>query len=122
MSDMSESTEPGISDNTAGAMAYITVFPAIAFLILVPYKKSHFVRFHAWQSIYLNFVAFVFMYALVFILSSLGVVEAVPYVVTAWLLAISWVLVWLFCTLSAMSSKRIKLPIIGALAERQANG
>jgi hypothetical protein len=33
---MSESKQDGFSDNAAGAIAYITVFPAIAFLVLVP--------------------------------------------------------------------------------------
>jgi uncharacterized membrane protein len=122
MSDMSESTKPGISDNTAGAIAYITVFPAIAFLILVPYKRSAFVRFHAWQCIYLNFVALVLTYTLGFALAWCGVSGAFLFELCAWLIGIFWVLTWLFCTVSAMSGKRVKLPIIGALAERQANG
>lgn len=119
---MSEPKSPTFPDNSAGAIAYITVVPAIAFLILVPYKKSPFVRFHAWQSIFLNFFAFVISYALIFVLSYFGVSGLILTVPIIWLIVLFWVLVWVFCALSALGGKRVKLPIIGALAERQAAG
>ena len=43
----------GLSDNAAGALAYLTVIPAIIFLIVEPYNKNSFVRFHSWQCIFL---------------------------------------------------------------------
>ena len=43
----------GLSDNAAGAIAYITIIPAIVFLLVEPYNKKPFVRFHAWQCIFL---------------------------------------------------------------------
>jgi uncharacterized membrane protein len=119
---MSEPKSSVFSDNSAGAIAYITFLPAVAFLILVPYNKSPFVRFHAWQSVYLNFVTLILSYVLGFVLSwcgAPGVFMAVP---TTWLIGIFWLLVWAFCAVSALNGKRSKLPIIGALAERQANG
>src|ERR1035441_1054380 len=70
---MSEPKSSVFSDNAAGAIAYITFLPAVAFLILVPYKKSPFVRFHAWQSVYLNFLLLVVSYALGFVLSYCGI-------------------------------------------------
>jgi uncharacterized membrane protein len=33
-----------------------------------------------------------------------------------------WLLVWILCVLKALNGKRFRLPIIGALAERQAEG
>ena len=36
----------GLSDNAAGALAYLTVIPAIIFLIVEPYNKNSFVRFN----------------------------------------------------------------------------
>lgn len=119
---MSEPNQIGLSDKAAGACAYITVFPAIAFLVLTPYKKNLFVRFHAWQSIFLNFLTLIVSYALSYVLGwcgAPGVFLAIP---TTWLIAIFWLLVWAFCAVSALNGKRIKLPILGALAERQANG
>ena len=47
---MSETSQTAISDNGAGALAYVTVVPAIVFLFLPPYNASSYVRFHAWQS------------------------------------------------------------------------
>lgn len=119
---MSEPKPSGLSDNTAGAIAYITFLPAVAFLILVPYKKSAFVRFHAWQSIYLNFLTLVVSYALSFVLAWGGVPGVILAVHVTWLIALFWLLVWAFCAISALYGKRFKLPILGALAERQANG
>ena len=34
-----------------GALAYVTLVPAIIFLIIEPYKNIKFVRFHAFQMI-----------------------------------------------------------------------
>jgi uncharacterized membrane protein len=53
---MSDLNPSGLSDNVAGGLAYITIIPAIVFLIVEPFKRSSYVRFHAWQSIFL-FVA-----------------------------------------------------------------
>jgi zinc ribbon protein len=44
----------GISDNIAGMLAYVTIVPAIIFLVMEPYNRSHFVRFHSFQSIFLH--------------------------------------------------------------------
>ena len=46
---MSDSNPSGLSDNAAAGIAYITIIPAIVFLIIEPFKRSPFVRFHAWQ-------------------------------------------------------------------------
>ena len=119
---MSEPKPSGLSDNAVGAIAYITFLPAVAFLILVPYKKSSFVRFHAWQSVYLSFLTLVVSYALGYLLEWVGAPGVFLAVPTTWLIAIFWLLVWVFCALSALNGKRIKLPILGTLAERQANG
>ena len=56
---MSDTPQSGLTDNAAGAISYITFIPAIIFLVLPPYSTSPFVRFHAWQSIFLNVAAFV---------------------------------------------------------------
>ena len=38
----------GLSDTAAGALAYVTIIPAIIFLLVEPYNKNSFVRFHSW--------------------------------------------------------------------------
>ena len=54
----------GLSDNSAGALAYLTVIPAIIFLIVEPYNKNSFVRFNSWQCIFLCCAAIVIDIAL----------------------------------------------------------
>jgi uncharacterized membrane protein len=39
-----------------------------------------------------------------------------------WTIGIFWVLVWVICALIALYGKRFKLPFIGNMAEKQANG
>lgn len=117
---MSEPYSTPLSDNAAGAIAYITIVPAIVFLILEPYNKSSFVRFHAWQSIFFSIVAFVVIVALT--IFSAVAVFFMPFLL--WplhlLLELAFFLVWLVLVLQAVNGKRFKLPIIGALAEKQA--
>ena len=40
-------------DNVMGALAYVTIIPAIIFLIIEPYKNRRFVRFHSFQCLFL---------------------------------------------------------------------
>lgn len=119
---MTEPKQVGISDKAAGAIAYITVFPAIAFLVLVPYKKSLFVRFHAWQSIFLNFIALIISYLLNLFAGGGGLTAGKILIQGSGLLVYFWIVVWAFCAVCALGGKSLKLPIIGKLAERQANG
>ena len=44
-------TAAGLSDNAAGAIAYITFIPALIFLLVEPYNRKAFVRFHSFQCI-----------------------------------------------------------------------
>ena len=36
----------GLADNVAGLLAYLTIIPAIIFLVIEPFNKNRFVRFH----------------------------------------------------------------------------
>jgi uncharacterized membrane protein len=117
---MSEPNQTGLTDNAAGAVAYITIVPAIVFLVLPPYNTNPYVRFHAWQSIFLNLGAIV----LLILLSFLGVFGWMFgwyffYLLTR-LIWLGWFIVWLICVLKAVNGQRYKLPVIGDLAEKQA--
>jgi uncharacterized membrane protein len=117
---MSQPNQSGISDNAAGAIAYITVVPAIVFLVLPPYCKSSFVRFHAWQSIFLTIVAIVVNFALSVILPFSLIFATFLFVASTWLVWLAWKLLWVICGVQAVNGKRFKLPLIGNLAEKQA--
>ncbi|HEX8892609.1 MAG TPA: hypothetical protein VF783_04760, partial [Terriglobales bacterium] len=42
-----------IPENIAGVAAYVTIVPAIVFLLLAPFKHNRFVRFHSFQHLLL---------------------------------------------------------------------
>lgn len=115
---MTVTDKPAISYNAAGAISYITFFPAIVFLLLPPYKQSPCVRFHAWQSILLCIVAFslniiVGVIALLTIFTGSSLLSH-----TFFLLFLFWLVLWLACVVMAMRGKRLKLPLIGSIAEK----
>ena len=111
----------GLSDNSAAAIAYITIIPAIIFLVMEPYNRKPFVRFHAMQCIGLH----VLWFAVWIVLTILGVILAMVHL--GFLLIILWpicwiglVILWVLCIVSAAQGKWFKLPIIGDFARKQA--
>jgi uncharacterized membrane protein len=111
----------GLSDNAAGAIAYLTFIPAVIFLIVEPYNRNSYVRFHAWQSIMFTIavvaVDMVLGFALVFALMFSPFLH-----LAAWrLIELFWFAVWLVCVVNAAQGKRFMLPVIGNLAAQQAN-
>ncbi|MGA3372723.1 MAG: hypothetical protein ABSC48_13285 [Terracidiphilus sp.] len=117
---MSEPTPSPFTDNAAGAIAYITPVPAIVFLVLEPYNKSSYVRFHSWQSIFL----FIVWVVVSVVMTMLVAVTAFLMPFLMWRLAqlinLAFFIVWIICLVQAVNGKRFKLPVIGALAEKQA--
>lgn len=108
----------GLTDNIAGMLAYFTFIPAIVFLVLEPYSKSRFIRFHAFQCIFVS--------AVVIALSiGLGILSLIPFVgfITIplhFLLGIGSLVLWIILVLKAYQGEKFKLPVIGDMAEQQA--
>jgi len=103
--------QSGLSDNAAGALAYVTVIPAIIFLLVEPYNKNPYIKFHAWQNIFLAIALF-----------AISVIAIIP--ILGWLIALIGVpvllIAWIICLVNALQGKRFKPPFIGNLAEKQA--
>jgi uncharacterized membrane protein len=110
-------TASGMSENVAGALCYLIGFiTGIIFLVLAPYNQNKFVRFHAFQSIFLN-VAWIALWILLGFLTLLthGIgILLYP------LFGLGFFVLWLYMMFSAYNGKRVKLPVIGDLAEKQA--
>ena len=108
----SQPAQAGLSDNAAGALAYVTIIPAIIFLIVEPYNRNSYVRFHSWQSIFLGIAAF----AVQMVLSIIPVIGwiLIPFV------ALGFLVIWVIVMLKALKGQRFKLPLIGKYAEQQA--
>ena len=110
---MPEPNQSGLSDNAAGALAYVTIIPAIIFLIVEPFNKNPYVRFHSWQSIFLGIAAFAVNIVL-------GVIPVIGWVIIPFVNLVLLV-IWVYVLIKALNGQRFKFPLIGDLAEKQAN-
>jgi uncharacterized membrane protein len=113
----------GLSENAAAAISYITIIPAIIFLVLEPYNKMRLVKFHAIQCIALH-VAWIAVWIATMILSV--VLHFIPLIgilffVLDMLIAVGFFIAWLMAILKASKGEYFKLPIIGEFAAKQAN-
>jgi uncharacterized membrane protein len=117
---MSDLNQSGLSNNAAGGIAYLTIIPAIVFLIIEPFKRSSFVRFHAWQSIFF-FVAWALVDILVGVVENLAPSAVFLTLTLLQLVGLAFFVVWLVVLINAFNGKRIKLPIIGNVAQQQAD-
>jgi len=114
----------GMADNVAGLLAYITIVPAIIFLVMEPYNKSRFVRFHAWQNIFLHVAAVVIWIALMILSVAATIVPVVGHLLVFLLGMVIWVgfiILWIILLIKANQGQMYKVPFIGDLAEKQAN-
>ncbi len=111
-----------LPENVAGALAYCSFVPAIIFLLLDPYRKSHFVRFHAVQCLMLWVAGMVLSLTLrllgmlVFLIPVLGPLLVVV-VDVAFVLAV--ILLWFVVVIKALQGEIFMLPWIGTIAKRQ---
>lgn len=117
---MTTTNQTGLSDNAAGAIAYMTFVPAIVFLLMPPYNQNRYVRFHAWQSLLLNVSTIAISFLLSFLLVIFLVFDAQLLVVFKRMIWVGWFVLWLVCVIKAMNGERFRIPILGALAEKQA--
>jgi uncharacterized membrane protein len=106
----------GLTESLAGALAYVTFLPAIFFLLMDPYNKNRFIRFHSFQCIFLNIAWFVLWYAV-------SVLRSVPLLGSAafFFLPFLGFILWIVLIFKAYQGQTFKLPVIGDLAEKQAN-
>lgn len=115
-------TAGGLSETAAAAISYITIIPAIIFLVIEPYNRMRLVKFHAIQCIALH-VAWIAVWMATMILSV--VLHFIPLVgilffVLDMAIAIGFFIAWLLCILKASKGEYFKLPLIGDFAAKQA--
>ena len=107
----SPSSGGGMEPNLAGALAYLFIV-AIIWLVMEPYNKDRFIRFHSFQSLFLGLGWFVISIVL----------SVIP--ILGWILLLFLPLVALgvaiLCAYKAYNKEMFKLPFLGDLAEKQA--
>lgn len=110
-------------ENIAGALAYITVIPAIVFLLIDPYRRNRFVRFHAlqclflWLSLFLIAAVMRVLEPAIFLIPSFGYLL---FLLIAMVVTLGAFVIWLVLVIKALQGEGFKLPVVGELAERQA--
>jgi len=114
-----------MQENMASALCYILGFvTGILFLVLQPYNQNRVIRFHAFQSIFFCVAWIIFRFGLSLILSALGFGLGVLFSLLhlfIWLvIGFGGFLLWLFLMWRAYNNNPLVLPIIGPMAQQQA--
>jgi len=107
------------NDNVMAALAYLLI-PAIIFLVVEPYSKNRFIRFHSFQSLFYC-VASIAIQIVLGILSSILAVVGIGFIIGMLLPIVSLALfvVWIILVIKAFQGQTYKLPLIGDWAEQQ---
>ena len=102
----------GLNDNVAGLLSYLFI-PAIIFLVVEPFNKNKFVRFHAFQGLFL------------------GGVSIVGHIILTIIPIIGWIILPFFslgifviaiiAAIKAFQNQKWNIPVIGPLAQKQAD-
>jgi uncharacterized membrane protein len=119
----------GMDDNIAGALTYIPfvigLIISIIFLVIEPMNKKRFVRFHAFQSLFLHGALFCLWIVWWIVTIFIGIMSH-GFGLGA-IFSLLWFVMWLgilvllaFMMFQAYSKKEFKLPVIGDLAAKQA--
>jgi uncharacterized membrane protein len=116
--------QAGLSDNAASALCYVLgLITGILFLVIAPYNQNRTVRFHAFQSIFLNvawiglwIVLTIFSVVLTNISFTLGMLFGLVHLVVG----LGFLVLWIYLIVKAYQGQKLVLPVIGPLAEKQA--
>jgi len=114
----------GMASNVAGLLAYIlTPLTAILFLVLEPYTRDKFVRFHAFQALFLGIAAIGLSIVLTIISMILAIIPIVGWILGLILWLVFWLglfVAWVYLMYKAYNNEKYMLPVIGKLAAQQA--
>ncbi len=108
----------GMTDNAASALCYVLgLITGILFLILAPYNQNKTIRFHAFQSIFLNVAWIVFWMVINIVFSALHMWSLL---FLSPLIGLVFFILWIYMIITAYQGKKVVLPVIGPIAQQQA--
>jgi uncharacterized membrane protein len=114
-----------MADNVASALCYaLGLITGIIFLVLEPYSKNRLIRFHAFQSIFMHVAIIVLYIAFGIVFRIMIEIAGVFGLITGiiWpIMGLGSLCLWLYLIISAYQGKTIVLPVIGPIAQKQAN-
>ncbi len=105
------SSQGGLESNVAAALAYLPIL-AIVWLLVEPYSKDRFIKFHSVQSLGLAVVS-------IGLSIVLGMIPILGWILLLFL-PLGIFVVCVICAVKAFQKEKFKLPLIGDFAEKQA--
>lgn len=100
----------GVSQNVAGSLAYLLGFFS-GFILLIVERENRFVRFHAFQSVYISILFFT-------LVTAAGMFPVTDWIAEVLLMPMGLVL-WIILMLNAHNGKGLRLWVIGRFVEKQ---
>lgn len=115
----------GMTNNVAACLSYLVGWvTGLIFLVIEPYKNDKFVRFHAFQSIFLSIAVFAVWIGAVILSTILGfITHGLGFFIMGPLMMLVWlgvVVAVVICMIKAYGNQTFKLPVIGDMAAKQA--
>ena len=114
----------GLEENMASALCYLAGWiTAVIFLVLAPYNTNKTIRFHAFQSLFLNIALIPFWIVMIIVSMVLHLIPVLGTIVSLLLYplcGLGFFILWLLLMYKAYNREKWVLPIIGPLAEKQA--
>lgn len=117
----------GLEPHIASALCYtpflIGLIASIIFLVAAPYNQNKFIRFSAFQSLFMHLSFLVLgivlniLFAIVFTMIHLFAALLFPLGLLVWLGVLA---LMLFMMYKSFNNQKVKLPVIGDLADKQA--
>jgi uncharacterized membrane protein len=110
-----------LPETLAGALAYFIIL-AIVFLIVEPYSKNRFVRFHSFQCLGLGLAAVVIgslLRVVGFVLFFIPVIGHLLVWLVSMVVSLAFFVIWVVLVVKALQGEMFKLPLVGDFAERQ---
>jgi uncharacterized membrane protein len=113
-----------MTQNMAGALCYLFGFiTGILFLVLAPYNQDRTIRFHAFQSIFLNVAWFIIWVVITIITLGFRVIPFLGIFISFVLhfaIGLGGLFLWLYMMFKTYNGEKIVLPVVGPMAEKQA--
>jgi len=115
-----------ISNNVAALLSYLFApLSSIVLLVLEPYKNDRFIRFHSFQAIFFC-VGWIALWIVMGVLSAVlgtltGGIFALISLPIYLVLGLAGMAYWIFLMYKAYSGQMHMVPVVGRIAEQQAN-
>jgi uncharacterized membrane protein len=120
-------TSGGLEPHIAAALSYtpfgIGLIASIIFLLVAPFNQNKFVRFSAFQSLFLHLGVFVLFVAVGIVATMMTLLLHLFGALFVFIYPLLWIgvlIMFLFMMYKAFNNEKLKLPFIGDLAEKQA--